>query len=118
MNKFLFDEAEQVQFIEPEQLKQWLTQDDAPLVINVSGDEQAFEDYAVDAEKKLSTPITEFANLINELDPDEPVVVVCQLGQKSFNAAQRLIESDYSCVFSLHGGLEGWKAAWKRSEEK
>jgi rhodanese-related sulfurtransferase len=109
MSDFKFNEAEQVQFIEPEQLKRWLSQDDAPLVINVSGDDNALEDCSMKAQNSMSIPITEFASLINELDPDEPIVVVCQLGQKSFNAAQRLIESDYSCVFSLHGGFEAWK---------
>ena len=109
MSDFKFDEAEHVQFIEPEQLKRWLSQDDTPLVINVSGDDNALDDCAMKAQNIMSVPITEFASLINELDPDEPIVVVCQLGQKSFNAAQLLIESDYSCVFSLHGGFEAWK---------
>lgn len=109
MDKFRFEESDSVQFIEPTDLKQWLGQDDAPLVINVSGEEGALEAHSLKADKTLSVAITEFASVINELDPDEPTVVVCQLGQKSFNAAQRLIESDYSCVFSLHGGLEAWK---------
>ncbi|GAA4360206.1 rhodanese-like domain-containing protein [Kangiella marina] len=108
MAKFVAEESEAVQFIEPQQLAVWLKQSDAPLVINVTGDEQALDESQLVADKSLSTPITEFANLINELDPDEPVVIVCQLGQKSFNAAHRLIESDYSCVYSLHGGLEAW----------
>lgn len=109
MTKFNFEEAEKVQFIEPKELKRWLRQEDAPLVINVTGEENALKDNNVEASHQTSVAITEFANLINELDPDEPVVIVCQLGQKSFNAAQRLIDSDYSCVFSLHGGLEAWK---------
>lgn len=109
MTTYTFEEAEQVQFIEPKELRQWLGQGDAPLVINVTGDEEALENYGLRADNSISSPITEFASLINELDPDEPVVIICQLGQKSFNAGQRLIESDYSCVFSLHGGLEAWK---------
>ncbi|GAA0207701.1 hypothetical protein GCM10009123_14000 [Kangiella japonica] len=109
MTTFTFEESEQVQFIEPEDLKRWLEQEDAPLVINVTGEETALQEHGVETSRQISVAITEFASLVNELDPDEPVVIVCQLGQKSFNAAQRLIESDYSCVFSLHGGLEAWK---------
>lgn len=109
MSPFIFDEAEQVQFIEPKDLKKWLEQEDAPFVINVTGDKAALQEHGIKASHQISVAITEFASLVNELDPDEPVVIICQLGQKSFNAAQRLIESDYSCVFSLHGGLEAWK---------
>mgnify|MGYP000126663040 FL=1 len=116
MDNFLFEESEVVQFIEPAQLKQWLSQGDAPLIINVTGEESALEECWLIADKPLSVPITEFASVINELDPDQPTVVVCQLGQKSFNAAQRLIESDYSCVFSLHGGLEAWKRMLEGSQ--
>lgn len=109
MNDFLFEDSDTVQFIEPAQLQQWLSQENAPLIINVTGEDSALEASSLVANNTLSVAITEFASVINELDPDEPTVVVCQLGQKSFNAAQRLIESDYSCVFSLHGGLEAWK---------
>lgn len=109
MSPFESQELDKVQFIEATDLAQWLTQGDAPLVIDVSGDENSFEPIAAKAQQRLSVPIAEFASYINELDPDDPVVVVCQLGQKSFNAAHRLIESDFSCVYSLHGGFEAWK---------
>ncbi len=116
MDKFTAEESESVQFLEPQHLKQWLTQDDLPLIIDVTGENNALTAFAVNAEDAISIPITEFASLINELDPDRPTVVVCQLGQKSFNAAQRLIESDYSCVYSLHGGLEAWKRMLEGSQ--
>ncbi|WP_223669895.1 rhodanese-like domain-containing protein [Kangiella shandongensis] len=111
MSEFIPQEQDKVQFIEATDLAQWLTQPDAPLVIDVSGEEEAFEPIAIKAKESLSLPIAEFASFINEWDPDEAVVVVCQLGQKSFNAAHRLIESDFSCVYSLHGGFEAWRRA-------
>lgn len=109
MSEFVPQEQDSVQFIEATDLAQWLTQADAPLVIDVSGEEEAFEPIAAKAPQRLSLPIAEFASYINQWDPDEAVVVVCQLGQKSFNAAHRLIESDFSCVYSLHGGFEAWR---------
>lgn len=109
MSKFEASEADEVQFIEPVDLSDWLKQSGKPLVINVSGDNEHLKTYQFPEKCARSVDIADFASEINELDPDQPVVVICQLGQKSFNAAHRLIESDFSSVYSLHGGLEAWK---------
>lgn len=104
MTNFVPNEEESVQFIEPQQLAQWLSQDDLPLLIDVRSQEhhQAFNLGG------QHLAIEEFASHINQLDPDEPVVIYCQVGQKSFNAASLLIQSDFSCVYSLKGGIEAW----------
>ncbi|AOE48806.1 rhodanese-like domain-containing protein [Kangiella sediminilitoris] len=109
MSRFVPQEGEQVQFIEASELAQWMSQEDSPVVIDVSGEEKGFQSMIKEGGGTVSIPITEFASHINDWDPDQPVVVVCQLGQKSFNAAHRLIESDFSCVYSLQGGFEAWK---------
>ena len=109
MSNFKPTESDEVQFIEPADLSDWIKHDQKPMVINVSGNHQHLTTYQFPEEPIQSIDIADFASEINELDPDQPVVVICQLGQKSFNAAHRLIESDFSCVYSLHGGLEAWK---------
>lgn len=108
MTDFLSQESEQVQFIEPSELKQWLAQADSPDLIDVR-DSEAYQNFNIGGE---NIPLTEFSSSVNRLDPDQPVVIVCQLGQKSFNAASLLIMADFSSVYSLKGGLEAWNRIW------
>ncbi|WP_417445509.1 rhodanese-like domain-containing protein [Kangiella sp.] len=114
MSIFKWQESEAVQLISPQDLKQWSSQSDAPLLIDVRDE----SDYGADQELLASLsqesriqniPITEFASHINQLDPDQPLVLVCQVGQKSFNAASLLIQADFSSVYSVHGGIEAVK---------
>lgn len=116
MSQYKWHEAEEVQLISPKELIQWAGQKDAPLVIDVR-DESEYN-----ADKRLLTllsqevavqniPITEFASHINQLDPDQPLVLICQVGQKSFNAGTLLIQADFSSVYSVHGGIEAVKRA-------
>lgn len=113
MSNFEWQESDAVQLISPEQLKQWASQQDAPLVVDVRKGEEHEADKALLSFIKAGTlkniPITEFGSHINQLDPDQPVVTICQVGQKSFNAASLLIQADFSCVYSLHGGMEAIK---------
>lgn len=117
MSNFEWQESETVQLISPEQLKQWASQQDAPLVIDVRNEDEHKTDqlllqFVIDESLK-NIPITEFGSHINQLDPDQPLVLVCQVGQKSFNAASLLIQADFSCVYSLHGGMEALKRSAK-----
>lgn len=116
MSIFKWQDSEAVQLISPQDLKQWGSQSDAPLLVDVRDE----SDYGADQELLASLsqesriqniPITEFASHINQLDPDQPLVLVCQVGQKSFNAASLLIQADFSSVYSVHGGIEAVKRA-------
>lgn len=102
---FRYEESEVVQLISAEELKQWMSQEDAPLLIDVRHPEQ----HQASNISGKNIPVDRFSDAINQLDPDRPVVLYCQIGQKSFNAASRLIASDFLYVYSLHGGIEAWK---------
>ncbi|NVK22048.1 MAG: rhodanese-like domain-containing protein [Kangiellaceae bacterium] len=104
MTIFSAKESEQVQFIYPAELTLWLSQNEKPILIDVRNR----EDHLQSNLGGINIPITEFASAINHLDPDEPVVVYCQVGQKSFNAASLLVQADFSCVYSLQGGIAAW----------
>jgi rhodanese-related sulfurtransferase len=43
-----------------------------------------------------------------ELDPDQHIVVVCHLGQRSLNVALWLRQQGFENVQSLAGGIEEW----------
>ncbi len=44
----------------------------------------------------------------NELDPDQPVVVLCHHGARSLNVTMWLRQQGYEHAQSLAGGIDGW----------
>jgi thiosulfate sulfurtransferase len=48
-------------------------------------------------------------NFINENDFDEPVVVVCYVGNSSKGAADFLAQAGFNKVYSLNGGMSDWR---------
>ncbi len=50
-------------------------------------------------------------DFLAEADPDRAVVVCCYHGNSSQGAAAFLVERGFEEVYSLDGGIEGWKGA-------
>ncbi|SJL85099.1 thiosulfate sulfurtransferase GlpE [Vibrio palustris] len=48
---------------------------------------------------------------MNEVDFDEPVLVICYHGNSSQGAAQYLISQGFDEVYSVDGGFEAWQRA-------
>ncbi|KLV07391.1 thiosulfate sulfurtransferase [Photobacterium aquae] len=46
---------------------------------------------------------------MEQVDPDQPVIVMCYHGISSQGAAQYLIHQGFDCVYSLDGGFEAWR---------
>ncbi|MCG7498913.1 thiosulfate sulfurtransferase GlpE [Vibrio sp. Of7-15] len=46
---------------------------------------------------------------MNEVDFEQPVLVMCYHGISSQGAAQYLINQGYERVYSVDGGFEGWQ---------
>lgn len=108
MINFIPKEEAVVQFIEPSEMAQWLKQNNSPRIIDVR-EKDKHQEFNLGGE---NISILKFASHINDLDPDEPIVIYCQIGQKSFNAASLLIQADFSCVYSLKGGVVAWHRAF------
>ena len=49
--------------------------------------------------------------LMNEVEFEQPVLVMCYHGHSSQGAAQYLINQGYDEVYSVDGGFEGWHKA-------
>ena len=47
--------------------------------------------------------------VMNEVDFDTPVIVMCYHGNSSQGAAQYLLQQGYDAVYSLDGGFEAWR---------
>jgi rhodanese-related sulfurtransferase len=43
-----------------------------------------------------------------EIDPDEPVVVICHHGMRSLNVTMWMRAQGFEQVHSLAGGIDGW----------
>jgi rhodanese-related sulfurtransferase len=54
-------------------------------------------------------PLQELPNRLGEIKPEgRPIVVYCHHGVRSLRAAGILVESGYSKVYSLSGGIDAW----------
>ncbi len=47
--------------------------------------------------------------LMDEVDFDQPIIVMCYHGISSQGAAQYLINQGYDAVYSMDGGFEAWR---------
>ncbi|TKB55040.1 rhodanese-like domain-containing protein [Ferrimonas aestuarii] len=81
------------------------------VVVDVRGDDEFRKGHIANA---IHLPLSEIKN--NELSAlekhkDAPIIVVCNAGMSSVQAAQMLVSAGFGHVFSLQGGMTDWKAA-------
>ncbi|GGI95803.1 sulfurtransferase [Alicyclobacillus cellulosilyticus] len=53
-------------------------------------------------------PLSQLRHRLDELDRDKPVVVMCQSGMRSAQAARLLVKHGFSDVRHLPGGILAW----------
>jgi len=56
-------------------------------------------------------PVADFSNKRGALPKDKPLIVVCERGRTSLNAASALRKLGFAEVYSLEGGLQNWAKA-------
>lgn len=49
-----------------------------------------------------------YGRFLDEVDYDEPVIIMCYHGVSSRNTAQFLVEQGFENVYSVKGGFDGW----------
>ncbi|MGM9974518.1 MAG: rhodanese-like domain-containing protein [Clostridiaceae bacterium] len=54
-------------------------------------------------------PLNELANKAEALDKDRPVVVICQSGMRSSNAARLLKKKGFKEIINVKGGMNAWR---------
>ncbi len=57
----------------------------------------------------LLVPLPELADHLDEMEPDEPVLVYCRSGGRSMAAARMLVGSGFSDVNNIVGGASAWQ---------
>ncbi|BDY07046.1 rhodanese-like domain-containing protein [Ferrimonas sp. YFM] len=99
-----------VKNIPAQQAVQMINKEDA-VVVDVRSDEEFRKGHIANAKH---IPLAEIKN--NQLSTLEnhksaPIIVVCNAGVSSVQAAQMLVSAGFEKVFSLQGGMTDWKAA-------
>ncbi|MGF1589111.1 MAG: rhodanese-like domain-containing protein [Pleurocapsa sp.] len=97
----------QLQEINAVTLKQWLEQKEALLIDVREPGEFAAEH--ISGAKLMS--LSQFEPTVIPQDTNQKIVLQCQSGKRSAQAAQKMFEAGFSEVFHLQGGLPTWKAA-------
>jgi rhodanese-related sulfurtransferase len=59
---------------------------------------------------QIRIPVKEFITRIEELDPEDNIVVYCRSGARSGWAVERLREMGYEKVWNLKGGVLEWRS--------
>jgi rhodanese-related sulfurtransferase len=78
----------------------------APLLLDVR---EKWEYDIAHLEPSLLMPMGEVpSRAYNELDPDQPVIVMCHHGARSLNVTMWLRQQGYDHAQSLAGGIDAW----------
>lgn len=88
-----------------EQLRDLLAQGKMPTVLDVrEPDETRLAPFA----GALEIPMGEVPSRLNEIDPDEEIVVLCHHGIRSGRVAAFLDQQGFRRVANLTGGIDAW----------
>lgn len=93
--------------ISPSEVRHWLQR--GALLLDVRGENEYAAGHVEDS---INLPGPRLESGIAELapDPDQALVLICTLGQRSRTAATRLRALGYHQVVSIAGGLQRWQA--------
>jgi len=95
--------------IQPQSLARQLAKPDPPLLLDVR---EKWEFDTTCIPNSLLMPMGDVPSRAHaELDPDEPIVVICHHGARSLNVTMWLRAQGFEHVQSLAGGIDGWSRA-------
>ena len=94
-----------IEQLAPREAATRLGRDDSPRLIDV----RTPGEYAhVHLSGSVHMPMSEIAERVDELDPDEPLIILCHHGVRSFRVAAWLISNGFTDVANLARGIDGW----------
>ena len=89
------------------ELKEKLEKGKDIVILDVRSEEE-FRQRRIESTNLLHIPILELRERLNEVPRDKEVVVVCQLGLRSYEASRILKGAGYENVKILEGGMAFW----------
>jgi sulfur-carrier protein adenylyltransferase/sulfurtransferase len=95
--------------ITPTELKARMDAGDALVLVDVRDLREAtISDLPAYGDKRLM-PTGEFPRQMNDLDPEQSIVVYCRSGARSAWAVRLLMNHGFEKVLNLKGGVLGWR---------
>lgn len=91
--------------IGPQALRDWLSREDAPLVVDVR---EPWEADICQLPQSRMVPMSALPSASDQLPDAGPVVVICHVGMRSAMVAQWLEAAGLDGVYNLAGGLDAW----------
>ena len=91
--------------IEVEELRDRIQSGDRPVVLDVRED---WEREVASLEGTLNIPMAQIPARMSEVTKDEPVVVMCHHGARSWQVTAFLMQQGFTNVENLEGGIHAW----------
>jgi rhodanese-related sulfurtransferase len=98
----------------PEEVRARLEEPDAPVIVDVRTPEEYAGRHIPGA---LLIPIDEFAARVQELDPEEEQILVCEHGIRSAAAAGYLTQLGFERCANMRSGMSAWRGPVKAGRE-
>jgi adenylyltransferase/sulfurtransferase len=94
--------------MEPSELRDRMDQEQPLTLVDVREyNEASIADLPEVGQKRI--PVKEFITRVEELDPEENIVIYCRSGARSGWAVERLVEMGFEKVWNLRGGVLEWR---------
>lgn len=81
------------------------TTDTNPLLLDVR---EPWEYEKCSLENSQLIPMRQIPSVLNELDPDQEIIVICHHGIRSRSVAAYLVSNTFSKIINLTGGIDAW----------
>lgn len=91
--------------ITAEELKSRMAGEQAPTVVDVR---EGWERATASIDPSAHIPMADVPARLQELDPDDHIVVYCHHGVRSMNVTAWLRQQGFERVQSLRGGIDRW----------
>lgn len=95
-----------MQHLSADELSRYLAQQgDAVLLLDVR---EPWEYALCHIEGSTHVPMHQIARRLDDLDPEQEIVVICHHGVRSLQVALLLEHSGFKNVINLNGGIDAW----------
>jgi hydroxyacylglutathione hydrolase len=95
-----------VEDVQPDDLYAMLKNGSRPVVVDVR---EPWEYQMGHVAGSKLIPLGELARRVTELDPEQPVAVICQSGSRSQSAAALLGQKGFKKIYNVLGGMSAWQ---------
>lgn len=91
--------------ITPEQLKKDLDEGKTPVILDVR---ETWEYEICHIDNSLHIGMSEIPTRLNELRPDDEIIVMCHHGGRSMQVGNYLESQGFKKIINLAGGIDAW----------